>query len=145
LKPSGNTPTSSPAASSAAARQLAQPGHLVDQVSAEQPQVAVRGMVGVQARLQHDRVHREDPRVVRDDERGPGERHLVQAAHPDPEPLPVERQRDGHEDGRVEFGVEPELIDLILAGQPPGREVGHVGQPVPPGSRQPWSYFLFRR
>jgi hypothetical protein len=59
---------------------------------------------------------------------------MLQAAHPDPEPLPVQREGGRHEDGSIQLAIKPEFVDLILARQPPPGEFRQAGQPEPPGS-----------
>ena len=109
LKPSGQTPTSSPPreqplgvrvagqGGAGLAGQLADERQLEDQVGAEQPQVRRPGVV-VHGDLGHQRVERDRAGVVGHDQRAALGRDVLDAADLDPEPLlgerPQQRQQE---------------------------------------------------
>jgi hypothetical protein len=95
---------------------------LVDEVGAEQPQVAVRRMVVVQADLEHHAVDRQRAGVVSHDQGGAGAGDVVHAEHLDPEPAFVERPQRRQQESFVQLRIEAELIDLVLPGQPAAQE-----------------------
>ena len=99
----------------ALARQLGEQRHFVDQIRAEQPQVPVPGMLVMDAHLHHDHVDGQHPGVVGHDQGRARVRHVLQPAHPDPEPVLVEPADHRHEHRGGELGVEPELIGLVAA------------------------------
>ncbi len=145
LKPSGQTPTTSPRAEqplgvgvagqrgAALARQLADDRRLEHQVGAEHPQVAVGGMVVEQRDLGHHRVERDGARVVGHDQRTALGRDVLQAARLDPEVVLVQRPQRRQQHVLGELGVEAELVDLDVAGQPAADERergGHLALPL---------------
>ncbi len=112
--------------------QEGQPGKLVDQVRAEQAEVPVLGMLVVQPGLQHDRVEREHPGMVGDEQRAAAGRHVVEPAHLDPEPLLVQQPGQRDQQPGVELRVETELVDLALAGDLAPGEPQRLGQAAAP-------------
>ena len=140
LKPSGKTPTSSPAFSSRSASALqarvlpalrasgARNGIGEHQVGAEQPQVPVRRVVVEQRQRRHHRVERQRAGVVADDQRAAVVGHVLQAARLDPEPLVVERPEGRGEHVVGQVGVEAELVDLVVAGDPAAQERQRAGE-----------------
>ena len=96
--------------------QAGQAGDRVDRVGTEQAQVPVRRMLVVQPRLEHDRIERQDARVIGDHERRALGRHMLKPAHAHPEPVPVERPGYGHQDRGVEVGIEA-VVDHFLMGK----------------------------
>ncbi len=95
---------------------------LVDQVGAEQPQRAVRGMLVVEGHLEHEGVDRDGAGVVGDDERPRLARHVLKAHGLHPKPVPVERADQLKEHLVVQLRVEAELVDLVLPGEPATQE-----------------------
>ena len=103
LKPSGQTPTSSPLPQqplgvgvagqrrAGLAGQLADDRRLEHQVGAEHPQVPVRRVVVEQRDLGHHRVQRDGAGVVGDDQRAALGRDVLQPADLDPEVVLVQR------------------------------------------------------
>jgi PucR C-terminal helix-turn-helix domain len=119
----------------ALAGQLRDSRQRVNEIGSEQPQVPVLRMLVEHPGLQHQRVKRQHARVIRDDQRRTGPGHVLQAAHPDPEPLPVNRPVHRHQHPGVELWVEAVLVDLVIAGQAPPEELGGFVDPVPPAGR----------
>ena len=107
----------------------------VQQVRPEQPEVPSGGMLGEDRRLQHDGVQREHAGMVGDDQSRPAIRDAAQPSRLNPEPAPVERKCRRHQHGRVQLGIEPELVDLELAGQAPPGELGRTRGPHTPARR----------
>jgi hypothetical protein len=129
LNPSGNTPTSSLGVvvagqrGSGLAGQFAQHRRGEHQVGAEQPQVAMRRVAVMYSHAAHHAVERPDRAGVIGDEQGPAlARHVVHADDVRAEPVVEQRpeRRQHHLVGQI--GIEPELVDLVLAGQPPAQE-----------------------
>ena len=145
LKPSGQTPTSSPELQqplgvlvarqrrAGLARQRRDDRHREHQVGGEHPQVPVRRVVVVQRELRHRRVDRDRAGVVGDDQRAAVGGHVLHAAGLDPEVLLVERPQRRQRDVVGEVGVEAELVDLVVAGDPAAQErqaAGELALPV---------------
>ena len=103
---------------------------------AEHPQVPVRRVVVVQRDRGHQRVERNGAGVVGDDQRAALVRHVVQAGGLDPEPRPVERPQQRENDVVGEVGVEAELVDVVVAGQPAAQEGERVGERRLPFGRE---------
>jgi hypothetical protein len=93
-----------------------------DQVRREQPQVPPGGVVVVHGDLHHQAVQRQRPRVVGDDQRAAVLRDVLDALHLDTEVLLVHRPQQGHEHLVGEFGVETEVVDLVVTGEPLAQE-----------------------
>src|SRR6185312_14937512 len=63
-------------------------------------------------------------------------RHVLDATQLDPEPVSVQRTHHGHQDGPVQFGIEPRVrVELVVTLDPPSQEVRYSGQPVDPFTR----------
>ena len=90
-------------------------------------------MLGEDARLEHDGVEREHARMIGDDQGRPAVRDVGQPAGLYAEPVPVQRQRRGHQHRRIQIGIEAELVDLVIACQPPPGELGGAREPTAPG------------
>ena len=141
LKPSGNTPTSSPAASSRSRLGRIGPGvpappgqrrqhrHRVHQVGAEQAQVPGGRMLGEDARLQHDRVERQDAGVIGDDQGGPDGRHVLQPARP------VPGTSSGTAPARPASAPPSSGRGRSRTGRPRSRHPAAAGRIRPPASR----------
>ena len=147
LKPSGQTPTSSPRGQqplgvgvarqrrAALAGQLGRRTASEHEVGAEHPQVPVRRVVVVQRELGHQRVDRRwCPSGWRRRARRPRSGMFSMPAHLDPEPLPVERPQRGQQHVLGELGVEAELVDLVVAGEPPAQERQRRRRPGAPSA-----------
>ena len=94
----------------------------------------MRRVVVVQRDRGHQRVERDGAGVVGDDQRAARVRHVLQAGGLDPEPRPVQRPQQREDDVVGEVGVEAELVDLVVAGQPAAQERQRVRQGgLPPG------------
>ncbi len=115
--------------------QTGQDGHGIYEVSAQQPQVPVRGMLVEQAGLQHHGVERQHAGMVGDNQRRPGGGNMLKAAHPDPEPVPVEDPGHRHEHAGVELGIEAGLVGLVVAAYPPQHVIGRARKQLPPAVR----------
>ena len=102
---------------------LAEERRLEDQVRAEHSQVPVRRMVIEQRHLGHHRVEGHGARVVRHDKCARFGRDVLQARGLNPEPRPIERTNQGHEDVLGEIGVESELIDRVVTTATPLNEL----------------------
>ena len=148
LKPSGQTPTSSPIASSRSASglqasvlpglagQRAEPGRAEDQVGAEHPQVPVRRVVVEQRQRGHHRVQRQRAGVVGDDQRAAG--RPARCAGRTPPPGTTSRTAGGTAGparASVRSAVEAELVDLVVAGDPAAQEGQAAGDPALPVRR----------
>ena len=115
--------------------QVAEHRQRVHQVGAEHPQVAMGRMLVEHTYLEHERVQWDHARVVGYHQGGAGRRHVMHAAHPHPEPAPVERTGGGHHHGAVELRVEAGLrIHLVVAGHPAPHEVGRAADPPDPSA-----------
>ena len=79
-------------------------------------------MVVVDGDLHHQAVQRQRPGVVGDDQRPALGRDVLDALHLDAEVLLVERADQGHQYLVGEFGVVTEVVDLVVARQPPAQE-----------------------
>ena len=138
LKPSGQTPTSSPPPQhplgvlvagqrgAALAGQLADERHPEDQVGAERPQVPA-GVV-VDGDHRHQGVDRDRARVVGDDQRAALGGDVLDAADLDPEPLLGDRPQQREHELLGDLVVEAELVDVVVAGQPAAQEGEQLGQ-----------------
>src|SRR5215469_552610 len=73
--------------------------------------------------------------MVRYDQGGAAVRNIGQPAGLDPEPVPVQRKRCGHQQGRVQVRVEAELVYLEVASQAAAGELGSERQPSSPTRR----------
>ncbi len=90
-------------------------------------------MVVEQRDLGHHRVERDGARVVGHDQRAAVGRDVLQAARLDPEVLLVQRPQRRQQHVLGELGVEAELVDLDVAGQPAADERqsgGHLALPL---------------
>ncbi len=105
------------------ARDLADERRLEDQVGPQHPQVPVRGVLVVQRDLGHDRVERDRSGVVRDHKGAALRRDVLEPGRLDAEPRPVERADQAEEHAVGELGVEAEVVDAVVARQPPAGEV----------------------
>ena len=111
----------------------AAPGHLAherhpeDQVGAEQAQEPA-GVV-VHRDHRHQRVDRDRARVVGHDQRAALVGDVLDAAHLDAEPLLGDRPQQRERELLGDLGVEAELVDLVVAGQPPPEQREQLGQP----------------
>ena len=145
LKPSGQTPTSSPAAQQplgvrvagqrlpGLAGQRAEPGRAEDQVGAEHPQVPVRRVVVEQRQRGHHRVERRSCRSGWPTTSAPPvDGHVLQAGRLDPEPLLVQRAERRGQHVLGEVAVEAEVVDLVVAGDPAAQERQAAGDPALP-------------
>ena len=74
----------------------------------------------------HERVERQRPGVVGDDERAPVGGDVLGTAHLDPEPLLEQRTQDGLDHVVGEMRVEAEIVDLVIAGHAPPHEFGRA-------------------
>ena len=70
-----------------------------------------RRVLVVDGDLRHQRVDGDRAGVVGDDQRATLGGDVLDAAHLDPEPVPVERTQHGQENVLGEVGVEAELVD----------------------------------
>ncbi|SCE58027.1 hypothetical protein GA0115252_17026 [Streptomyces sp. DfronAA-171] len=90
--------------------------------------------------LEHEPVERQRPRVVRDEQRGPVGRHVLQALHLDTEVLLVQGPQRLQEHALGQLGVVPEVVDLVRAREPPPQEGEPAREPplpLRPGPRLP--------
>ena len=60
-----------------------------------------------------------------------GRGHVLEAAHPHAEPLPVQRPVQRHQHGGVEFRIEAGLVGLGVPQHPAPDKVCRVGDPFP--------------
>ncbi len=104
------------------ARQVADHGGGEDQVGAEHAQVPVLGVLVVDGDLGHQRVEGDGAGVVGHDEGPTRGGDVLDAPGLHPEPVAVQRAQQVHHHGVGQLGVETELVDVVLAGQPPAQE-----------------------
>ena len=93
----------------------------------------MRRVVVEQRELGHHRVERDGAGVVGDHQRAALGRDVLQAAGLDPEPVLVQRPQRGQQHVLGELGVEAELVDLDVAGEPAADERqrrGHLALPL---------------
>ncbi len=92
-------------------------------------------MLVEQPGVQHDRVERQHPGMVGHDERRAGVRDVLQPAHADAEPLPVDRPGQRHDHRGVEVGIETGLVDLVVPLGAAAHEVRDGSDPLSPFMR----------
>ena len=139
LNPSGKTPDELAGAEEAlgvlvggqrgarAAGDRAEERRLEDEVGAQRPQDPVLRVLVVDRELDHERVERDGARVVGDEEGATVGRDVLDPAHLDPEPVPVDRPEHGVEDVLREVGVVAEVVDEVVAVDPPAQVREHLG------------------
>jgi alkyl hydroperoxide reductase subunit AhpF len=79
-----------------------------------------------QRHLGHERIQGDRARVVADHERAADIRNVLHAAGLDSEPLSVERAQRLHQHLVGELGIEAEVVDLVVAGEPIGDELTKI-------------------
>src|SRR5690625_4785203 len=73
------------------------------------------GLLVEQGQLNHERVERDRSRMVPDQECGPFVWHILDAGDLDVEPFAVQGAQRPESDVLGEFGVETELVDVVVA------------------------------
>ena len=110
-------------------------GRLEDQVGTQHAQVALSRVVVIERDLRHQRIECDGARVVGDDERAARRGDPVDTAHLHAEP-PLEegsQRRDEHVVGQV--GIEAEVVDRVVTGEPTAQEVEESRALVDVGAR----------
>ena len=104
------------------ARQSTHHRHLECHVRSQHSQWTMRWMVIVHGNRRHQSVDRDHTGVVGDHKRSPGEGNVLDPTDLDAKPLLEQRAQHRHDDVVREMRVEPELVDLVVAGHPTSEE-----------------------
>ena len=83
----------------------------------------MRRVLVVHGDLGHQRVERDRAGVIGDDQCRACGWDVLDPANLDPEPRPIQRAQQGKQDSVGELLVEPELVDLVVPGQPATQEI----------------------
>ena len=111
------------------ARGLAEHRHVEDHVGGQQSQIAMRRVVVVHRHRSHQAIERQHPGVVGDHQRGAGHRQVLDTADLNPEPRLEKHSQQRQKDCVVEMGIEPELVDGVVAHHSLADELRDRGDP----------------